>query len=212
MKYNCVIFDLDGTLLDTLGDLCNSVNFALNSMSLPKRSLQEVRSFLGNGTKVLMQKSMNGKGDLAEAYQTFQKHYIDNCMVLTKPYSGVIDLLTKLISDNVKCAVVSNKNDSITKKLISNHFDGLFSVVIGQQNGIMTKPNPQMVEMAITQLGCKKGETLFVGDSEVDSLTAVNANIDCALVSYGYRDKTALLQEKSIAVIDNPNDLLALME
>lgn len=195
MKYDSVIFDLDGTLLDTLGDLCDSINFALGSMSMPERSLDEVRAFVGNGVRNLaMRAAPEGTDDRAvdELLAIFKEHYSVHGNEKTKPYDGVIPLLTRLKELGIPTAVVSNKIDSAVQTLVAEHFNGLIDVAIGELLGVKRKPAPDTVLLAMDRLGAVC--PLYVGDSEVDVETARNAGLDGVFVTWGFRSEQQLRQ------------------
>lgn len=209
-KYDTVIFDLDGTLLDTLEDLCDSTNFALAEFGYPKRSLQEVRSFVGNGIGVLIEKALpQGKADplYGQVLETFKAHYTLNCNNKTHAYEGINELLERLNEAGYKIAVVSNKVDSAVKELCEQYFKDTIKIAIGETEKIKRKPGPDEVYAAITALETSKESSVYVGDSEVDILTARNAGIDCISVSWGFRDRTVLSEAGAQVILDTPMDV-----
>ena len=179
-----ILFDLDGTLLDTLQDLHNSVNHALESMGYPKRSLEEVRRFVGNGAKLLMERAVPENGDAAEALARFRAHYDANCRALTKPYEGIPEALAEL-SGEYRIAIVSNKPDPAVKALCADFFPGIYA--LGERADCPRKPAQDMVKKAMAAIGAES--CVYVGDSEVDVLTAQNAGVPCLSVLWGFRDK-----------------------
>ena len=194
-KYKTVIFDLDGTLLDTLGDLCDSTNFALARFGFPERTLAEVRSFVGNGIGKLIERAVpNGtESDVcAEVLGAFKAHYAENCNNKTHAYDGIEWLLKKLKAENIKIAGVSNKVDSAVKALCEQYFAEFVTIAIGETADIRRKPAPDTVFAAMKLLGAEKESTVYVGDSEVDVQTAENAGIDLIAVSWGFRDRQEL--------------------
>ncbi|MBQ9745383.1 MAG: HAD family hydrolase, partial [Clostridia bacterium] len=167
-KYETVIFDLDGTLLDTLEDLCDSTNFALSRFGYPERTLAEVRAFVGNGIGKLIERALPSgleNPDYSAVLACFKAHYGENCNNKTGAYSGIYGLLATLKASEIQTAVVSNKLDSAVKALCERYFGGYFTVAIGEREGIRRKPAPDSVFAAMEMLGAKSESTLYVGDS-----------------------------------------------
>nr|WP_295778020.1 HAD family hydrolase [uncultured Intestinibacter sp.] len=215
MKYNTVIFDLDGTLLNTLEDLGDSVNFALKSFGYPTRTYEEIRSFVGNGVKDLVTKAVPDGTDeetTLKCLQTFKDHYKTNMQNKTAPYDGIIDLLEELNSKGVKLAIVSNKYDFGVKNLNKYYFKDLIPVAIGEREGIRKKPAPDTVLEAMKELGSKENNSIYVGDSGSDMLTAQNAHIKSIGVTWGFRDAKSLLESGADFLIDSPKQLLEIIE
>lgn len=213
-KYDTVIFDLDGTLLDTLGDLCDSTNFALSQFGHPERTLSEVRSFVGNGIGVLIEKALpQGKDDpyYEEVLKTFKAHYALNCNNKTRAYDGIDKLLRDLKSNGYNIAVVSNKVDSAVKELCKQYFTDTVEIAIGETENIRRKPAPDEVYAAMKHFNADKGSTVYIGDSEVDILTARNAQIDCISVSWGFRNKSELIEAGAKVISDSPEDVFKLI-
>ena len=209
-----VIFDLDGTLLDTLEDLTDSVNVTLEYMNYPTRTLEEIRSFVGNGMRQLINHAVpSGTSEvkIEEAFDYFCKYYFAHCNEKTKPYSGIPELLNELVRRNYKLAVVSNKRDEAVKELCCRYFD-MIEVVSGDKPGIKRKPAPDGVEYVLKQLDCEKNDAVYVGDSEIDILTARNAGVDCISVTWGFRTERELLDNGAVNLIFEPNELLRLLE
>lgn len=190
-----ILFDLDGTLLDTLDDLANSVNYALRTHHLPERSHTEIRSFLGNGIRNLMLDAV-GRGMSDEAFepvfQTFRSYYVEHCLDKTKPFAGIIDLLKALQQRGITMAVVSNKLHPAVVELNERFFKDYITSAVGESATVRRKPNPDAVLAALSELGCSKDEAVYVGDSEVDLLTAQNVGMQCMLVLWGFRDEDFL--------------------
>lgn len=210
-KYKTVIFDLDGTLLDTLEDLCDSTNFALAEFGYPSRTLREVRAFVGCGIGKLIERALPfgcENPDYSAVFASFKAHYGENCNNKTKAYDGIYSLLEALKSDGVNIAVVSNKVDSAVKALCARYFGEYFSVAIGEREGIRRKPAPDSVFAVMDELGATSESTLYVGDSEVDVQTAQNAGIDLAAVSWGFRDREVLEALTSAPIADTAEELL----
>ena len=214
MKYKTVIFDLDGTLLDTLQDLTNSVNFALHSMQYPERSLAEVRMFVGNGISKLIERAVpEGTDEQSEkkTLQIFKSHYEQHCEDYTAPYPGVYELLSDLKEMNVHMAIVSNKADFAVKKLCKKYFSDYISLAIGECDGVRKKPAPDTVFAAIAQLNAQQESTVYIGDSDVDIETARNAKIDSVSVTWGFRDEDFLLEKGASVCVDSAVKLKSLL-
>ena len=210
MKYKLIIFDLDGTVLDTLEDLCDSVNFALTKHSLPERSLQEVRAFVGNGIRRLIDLAVPDGTSVNitdSVFDSFRTHYKDHSCDKTCPYDGILQLLEIIKKNNVLTAVVSNKADFAVKNLIDRYFEGMFSYSAGEKEGIPRKPAPDMVRLAMNNFGISPEETLYVGDSEVDIETAKNSGIDSIIVTWGFRDKNTLIEAGAVNIAENVTTL-----
>ena len=209
--YEVIIFDLDGTLLDTLADLHASVNYALEKFSFPKRSQEEVRSFVGNGIAMLVKRAIGKPTPLfEEVLQAFKTHYATHCADKTQPYQGILPLLEKLKGQGVKTAVVSNKADFAVKKLAQEYFGGLLLEAVGEdeENGIRKKPAPDSLLSVMQKLGADQEKTVYVGDSEVDIQTAQNAGVDCISVAWGFKDKDFLIKNGAGILIDTPDEIL----
>lgn len=210
MKYDAVIFDLDGTLTDTLEDLKNSVNFAMREFGFPERTTDEVRSFVGNGVKRLIDLSVpeNTSDEVsAECLSVFKSFYKDNSLVSTKPYDGIIPMLEKLKKDGVKTAVVTNKMHEAAVDIVNLFFGELIDVTIGQIDGVAQKPQPDGIYSAIEKLGVSKEKSVYVGDSEVDCITAKNAGIPCIGVTWGFRDREILVGNGADFIINFPEEI-----
>jgi phosphoglycolate phosphatase len=215
MKYNTVIFDMDGTLLDTLEDLTDSVNYALNKFGYPLRTLNEIRSFVGNGVNVLMNLSVpNGTSadDTAKCLEVYRKQYSENMQNKTRPYEGINDLLKNLYEKGFKLAIVSNKYDSAVKALCKDYYQEFIHVAIGESQGVAKKPAPDSVYAALEQLGSAKEEAIYVGDSDVDVHTAHNAGLKCVGVTWGFRNRDILNAEGADFIIDKPEELLGYLK
>ena len=210
MKYDAVIFDLDGTLTDTLEDLKNSVNFAMREFGFPERTTDEVRSFVGNGVKRLIDLSVpeNTSDEVsAECLSVFKSFYKDNSLVSTKPYDGIIPMLEKLKKDGVKTAVVTNKMHEAAVDIVNLFFGELIDVAIGQIDGVAQKPQPDGIYSALEKLGVSKEKSVYVGDSEVDCITAKNAGIPCIGVTWGFRDREILVGNGADFIINFPEEI-----
>lgn len=210
------MFDLDGTLLDTLEDLTSSVNAALGSFSLPLRTKEEVRGFIGNGVAKLMERAVGiaAYPKQEEALAAFKAHYAQHCKDQTKPYDGIMETLKTLADRGVKTAVVSNKADFAVKILAQEYFGGLLLETVGENEaaGIRKKPAPDSLLWVMERLGARKERTLYVGDSEVDIQTAQAAGVDCLSVTWGFKDREFLLQNGAKMLIDTPMEILNYIE
>ena len=214
-----VVFDLDGTLLNTLNDLANSVNYALAKHALPTRTVPEIRRFLGNGIRYLMKKSVgdNVKNDceFEPVFQTFRSHYVEHCLDTTQPYPGIMPLLKDLKQMGIKMAIVSNKLHPAVQELAHRFFEGYISSAVGESLTVRRKPNPDAVLAALKELGSTASNVIYVGDSEVDLETSKNANLRCALVTWGFRDENflrALPSADSALFVHQPAELLNLFQ
>ena len=211
--YETVIFDLDGTLLDTLDDLHGAVNAALSAYGLPLRTRDEVRGFVGNGIVKLMERAAgeNACPDFDGLLAAFKVHYKEHCKDKTNPYAGVMALLGDLKTRGVKTAVVSNKADFAVKLLAEEYFNGLLLAAVGENEsaGIRKKPAPDSLLSVMEQLGAEPATTVYVGDSEVDILTAQNAGVDCISVTWGFKDRAFLLENGGRVFVDEPSQILA---
>lgn len=214
-RYTTVIFDLDGTLLDTLQDLTDSVNYALDKHGFVTHRLEDVRRFVGNGVRKLMELAVPGGEDnkaFEQTFQDFKEHYSQNCHNHTKLYDNVLELLEELKKRGIKMAIVSNKVDSAVKELQKIYFDGLISVAIGESSEVRKKPAPDAVLSALEQLGSTEKEAIYVGDSEIDIETAKNANMPCISCLWGFRDETCLKENGATFIIDDPLKVLHLLQ
>ncbi len=214
-RFDTVIFDLDGTLLDTLGDLAGSVNFVMSKNGFPAISLDDTRRFVGNGIAKLIESAIpGGLGNplFEKSLEEFGSHYAQNMEILTKPYPDVIELLKELVKSEYKLAVVSNKIDTAVKALCANYFGEYIQVAIGESAGVARKPAPDSVYKALEELGADKSGTVYVGDSEVDILTAKNAGLPCVSVSWGFRDREVLVANGAGCIIDEPGELLKTLD
>ena len=212
--YKCVIFDLDGTLLDTLEDLADSVNMMLENFACPRRSLEEVRQFLGNGMRKLVERSVPegfDKNKLVSAYEFFREAYRKNMQNKTRPYNGITECLEELNRLGIKIAVTSNKNDDAVKNLCKEYFGELVTVAVGVRDDIPPKPDPEMVNNVISELCFEKSDCIFVGDSETDIRTAKNAGLESVGVLWGFRDRKILEQEGADYIVLHTDELTGVL-
>lgn len=210
-----VIFDLDGTLLNTLEDLCDAVNVALKTNDMPERTLEEVRQFVGNGVRTLMVRAVPDGEDnplFEKTFSDFKEYYEVHCKDKTGPYRGIVELMEVLHSREIKMAIVSNKIDSAVKELNDFYFSEYTEVAIGEMEGVARKPAPDTALKALKELDVPAERAIYVGDSDVDIQTAKNAGIECVSVTWGFRDRTFLLEHGATKLIDYPLQLLQCME
>jgi phosphoglycolate phosphatase len=210
----CVIFDLDGTLLYTLEDLKNSVNFALRECSFKERTLDEVREFVGNGIENLMRKSVPdniSEADFQKCFEAFKSHYKIHSEDFTKEYDGITDMLKALKKEGCLLAVVSNKADFAVNTLCKKYFPDLLDCAFGEREGIKRKPCPDSVNEVVKLLNVDKTNCFYVGDSDVDVKTAHNADIKCIACTWGFRSRSVLERENPEYIIDNVNEILKIV-
>lgn len=209
--FDTYIFDLDGTLLSTLNDLAASCNYALKQNEMPERTIDEVRRFVGNGVKKLMERAIpNGLDNplFEKAYADFRKHYMEHNLDTTKPYDGVMELLSSLKAQKKNVAVVSNKFYAATQELCKHFFGYLVPVAIGEREDIRKKPAPDTVLEALRQLGTTTKGAVYIGDSDVDIDTAKNSGMPCISVLWGFRDKEFLTEHGATTFVEKPTDIL----
>lgn len=214
MKYNTVIYDLDGTLLYTLEDLMNSVNYALDHYGYPHRNIDEIRRFIGNGVAVLMKRSAPENCPQEEVdimLNIFRPHYLEHMYDTTGPYEGVIDMMKEIHTAGIKTAIVSNKLDPAVKELDKMFFRGLTELAVGAPSHAK-KPDPTSVLECIDNLGSTIEHSIYIGDTDVDIETAHNAGIKCVGVSWGFRGREFLEKNNCDYIIDRPEELLPLLK
>lgn len=211
-KYKAVIFDLDGTLLDTLDDLADAVNHVLLEYGYPPRDKKQIERFLGNGIARLTELALPEQVSperYTQIFATFKKYYTEHCQVKTQAYPGILALLAQLQAQGYKLAIVSNKNAAAVAELAELYFKKYITVAIGERPGIRKKPAPDTVLQALQELGCTKEETVYVGDSEVDKATADNVGMDCILVQWGFRELAELQALRPAYLVSKPEEILA---
>lgn len=213
-KYDTVIFDLDGTLLNTLEDLKDSVNYALGNAGMPLRSIEEIRNFVGNGVKRLLELAVpEGEENpcFEEVFGAFRNYYSQHCNDKTAPYPHIVELLKALKEKGYKMAIVSNKYYDGVQELNRLYFADYISVAIGEKEGIRKKPAPDTVLAALEELGSSKENSVYVGDSEVDIATAANTGMDCIAVAWGFRTRKEQERAGGRIFADDPLDILNLI-
>lgn len=210
--YKAVIFDLDGTLLDTLEDLAQSVNYALRECSYPERTVEQVRQFIGNGVIKLMTRAVPeniGQEEFEKCFQLFKSHYLKHMNDHTKPYKGITEMLDVLKEKGVKTAVVSNKLHSAVVGLCNDFFSFRLTSAYGVSCEEERKPKPTNVFKALSDLGVKNEEAIYVGDSEVDVETAKNSGLKCIGVTWGFRDKEELINKGADYIAETVEETLS---
>ena len=209
--YKTYIFDLDGTLLNTLGDLAASTNYALRQYGMPEHTIDDVRRFVGNGVGKLIERAIPeglANPQYEDVLATFRKHYMLHSLDTTAPYPGIESLLHSLRSHGCNVAVVSNKFYNATVELCRHFFADTVEVAIGERENIRRKPAPDTVFEAMRQLGVSGEDTVYVGDSDVDVATARNSGIPCISVLWGFRDKDFLIEHGATTFVNTPEDIL----
>lgn len=251
--YKLAIFDMDGTILDTLGDLTDATNFVLKKYGFPPKTINEIRIFVGNGIEVLLKRALDLTDDTPpllatkeqekaihrdvmdrlyklkttmlealelkdkaeqlidnnfdEVIADFKEYYGKNCANKTKKYPGITELLKKLHENNIKTAVISNKPDSLVKELCQIYFPNLFDYPVGNTDGTPTKPDPTAINNLLKDIGLKKCDAVFIGDSDVDIETGRNAKLDTIGVSWGFKGKEFLIGYGTKCIVDNTDEL-----
>lgn len=214
MSFRVALFDMDGTVLDTLQDLADSANFVLQKHGMPQRTTDEVRSFVGGGMAKLISRVVPEGTDEAEknaVLADFKAYYGQHCADLTKPYDGIPEMLAALRAAGVKTAVISNKGDPAVQALAKRYFDGMFDFVLGERSDILRKPAPDMIYFALKQMEAAKEEAVYIGDSDVDIITADNAGLPAIGVTWGFRDRACLAGAGATVLADTVAQLQALL-
>lgn len=209
--YDTIIFDLDGTLLNTLEDLTDAVNYVMEQYHFEKKTILQVRGFVGNGIRKLVERCVPGgqeREDFEEIFACFRSFYTSHCQIKTKPYPGIMEMLRALSEKGYRIGIVSNKNDKAVEELNEIFFVPYISVAIGQNDRLRPKPAPDTVDMALNRLEGSPDRTLYVGDSDVDKATADNCGMECVSVTWGFRDRELLEELKPAGIIDEPWQLL----
>lgn len=210
-KYKTIIFDMDGTVLNTVTDLKNAINYALTKNGLKTRTEDEVKSFLGNGMKVLVTKSVGEAATeelLKKVSDDFGSHYMSHCNDNTKPYEGIPQLMKKLHDEGVKIAIVSNKPEIAVVELNRLFYNEITDLCMGEREGLKRKPAPDMVLKAMEILNADPASTVYIGDSEVDFETAKNSGLPCISVTWGFRSREHLISIGANMLADSPEDIL----
>ncbi|MBW4361498.1 HAD family hydrolase [Flavobacterium taihuense] len=212
MKFKGAIFDLDGTLVNSLEDIADAMNSVLRNLNYPIHGYEDYQYFIGSGLRNLVSKSLpeshNDKKNIDSCYHLMIVEYRDNCTRKTTSYEGIIKLLDHLISQNIKLSVLSNKADALTKEITTALFPNYFQSVVGLTTEALKKPNPSEALAISKSMGLKPEEIIFLGDSGIDMQTATNANMFAVGVSWGYRPKKELIENGAKQVLDHPLDLI----
>lgn len=214
MRHKIAIFDMDGTILNTLTDISNAINHTLEAFNMPKRSVDEVRSFVGNGLDKLCERAVVPGTDaktLSKVITELRSYYGTHSNEATVPYDGITDVIRQLKADGIKTAVVSNKAHTAVLDLVDIFYDGLFDYAIGEHKGFAPKPAPDMIDEILLLSGCTNSEAVYIGDSDVDLQTAQNSNMDCIAVSWGFRSIEFLKAHGATTIADSPKELLNLI-
>lgn len=210
MKYDAILYDMDGTVLDTLGDLCDSVNYALSHFSLPAVTPQAIAQYLGNGAKRLITLSCPEGTDEATAEKVlafYMPWYNEHCRIKTAPYDGILEMMRKLKTMGVKQAVISNKPDSAVQPLAEEFFSGLLELAVGESKDVRRKPAPDSVLAAAKKMNVPLDRCVYIGDTEVDIETAKNAGMDCISVTWGFRSAQQLAQSGATVMVNSAEEL-----
>ncbi len=209
-----VIFDLDGTLLDTLQDLCLSTNHALRTCGFPERTIQEVRNFVGNGVGLLIHRAVpaDTPQSMEEAcLREFRAHYVRHCQDNTRPYPGIQEMLNTLKKEGYRMGIVSNKLQAGVAELQQAWFRQTIQVAVGESEGVRRKPAPDMVERALQELGSTREEAIYVGDSDVDLETSRRAGMPCISVLWGFRDRDFLAAHGATTFAAHPDEIAGIL-
>ena len=212
---NTIVFDMDGTVLNTIDDLTVSMNYVLDKFNLPGHTMEEYRMFFGNGIEFALRKSVpedTPSDVIKEMISVFKEHYDIHCLDNTKPYDGILSLMNELKQQGYKMAIVSNKIDSAVKELNEKFFSGVVDVAIGEKPGIKRKPAPDTVLEALKELKSNINEAVYVGDSEVDFATAQNSGLPCISVLWGFRDRKYLEDIGADTFAEKPEDIIKLLD
>jgi phosphoglycolate phosphatase len=210
MKYQLAIFDMDGTILDTLEDLTDTMNYALKKHGYPLHTIDRIRTFVGNGIPKLIERAVPEGTDaetVAFVHHDFMEYYKVHCADKTRAYDGIPELIGQLRQAGCKTAVVSNKADTAVHTLCQQYFPGCFDVELGDREGQKKKPAPDAVYEVLRRLGIPKEEAVYIGDSEVDLATAKNAEMDCIAVSWGFRDVEFLKKQGAQLVVSSTGEI-----
>ena len=214
MKYEIVMFDLDGTILDTIEDLTDSLNAVFKEKGYPQRTLEEVRSFVGNGVLKLIERAApvgTSHEDIYKVFMNFSEYYQKHCSIKTKPYDGIKEVLETLRSNGCMIVVISNKIDEAVAPLCKKYFGSLIDIAVGDKIGIPRKPNPAMVDYILERTGISNKKAIYIGDSEVDIETAKNARMDSISVDWGFKDREFLIEHGASVVVSQPSELIDLI-
>ncbi|MEE3455871.1 MAG: HAD-IIIA family hydrolase [Succiniclasticum sp.] len=214
-RYKAIIFDLDGTLLDTLADLAEGTNYALRVNGFPERTIDEIRRFVGNGARKLIERAVPDgqiEAALEKVRQDFDIYYKVHCKDHTGPYPGIMEMLQELVQQGYSLGVVSNKPDFAVQELIPEYFPGIFASVSGERQGVAKKPAPDLIWEAMKNLQADSSNAVYVGDSEVDLEAAANAGIPCISVAWGFKGRRFLEEQHAGTIIEVPAEVFAFLQ
>ena len=209
-----VVFDLDGTLLDTLQDLSNAANWALRQNQLPERTIDEVRRFVGNGVRRLIERAVpigTSNEVFEKTFTDFKAYYVDHCQEHTRLYDGIPEMLQALKTEGLRLAIVSNKLQAGVDELYKRYFSNTVDVAIGESPEMKRKPAPDMVQAALKRMGVTADEAVYIGDSDVDLLTAHNSGLPCISVLWGFRDKEFLKEHGATCMVEQPSQVVSIL-
>ncbi|MGN1086056.1 MAG: HAD family hydrolase [Porcipelethomonas sp.] len=210
MRYKLAIFDMDGTILNTIDDLAASLNYVLEKSGFPARTMDEVISFIGDGLRKLIERGVPEGTDsetVDKVLADFKEYYAVHCADKTAPYDGIIELLENLRRNGCLTAVVSNKADDAVQELCRKYFDGLFDYAVGERSGILRKPAPDSVNEVLEKLNVSRGNAVYIGDSDVDIKTAENAGMDSIIVEWGFRERDFLLKKGAKTIVSAAKEI-----
>lgn len=210
MRYKLAIFDMDGTILNTIDDLAASLNYVLEKSGFPARTMDEVISFIGDGLRKLIERGVPEGTDsetVDKVLADFKEYYAVHCADKTAPYDGIIELLENLRRNGCLTAVVSNKADDAVQELCRKYFDGLFDYAVGERSGILRKPAPDSVNEVLEKLNVSRGNAVYIGDSDVDIKTAENAGMDSIIVEWGFRERDFLLKKGAKTIVSAAEEI-----
>ena len=209
-----IVWDMDGTVLNTLIDLRDCVNYVLRKYNMPEHTIEEYRRYFGSGIRYALECAVvdgTPSETIDEMLPIFKEHYDVHCLDNTCPYDGILDAMKKLKEKGYKMAIVSNKIDSAVKELNEKFFKEYVDVAIGETSGTKRKPAPDMVEQALKELGSSKEESIYICDSEVDLQTAINSSLPCISVLWGFRDRDYLIEQGATTFAETPEELVQLL-
>jgi len=214
-NYKLIIFDMDGTILDTLTDMTDSVNYVMKQVDLPEHTYEQVRGYVGNGARTLFAKALP-EGTSVEFQEKcvdlFRSYYKVHCKDKTAPYSGIMELLEKLHKAGYKLAVVSNKPNEAVQILVDDYFDNIFDFALGESEGVSKKPAPDMVNVCLDHFGIDKEKAIYIGDSDVDYMTSINSGLDQILVTWGFKDREFLESFNAMYYVNKPKEIYDILE
>ena len=210
MRYKLAIFDMDGTILNTIDDLAASLNYVLEKSGFPARTMDEVISFIGDGLRKLIERGVPEGTDsetVDKVLADFKEYYAVHCADKTAPYDGIIELLENLRRNGCLTAVVSNKADDVVQELCRKYFDGLFDYAVGERSGILRKPAPDSVNEVLEKLNVSRENAVYIGDSDVDIKTAENAGMDSIIAEWGFRERDFLLKKGAKTIVSAAEEI-----